>query len=191
MAEGDEMKEILPSGYAKGHMGLVVAVLFGGWGGFLCYMAWKADAEPLVVLPLAIILGIIVIGAILSDVTKNMKAGKLMAHREEMMKYTRAKGEILEQQLIFCVGEKEFPKAPAEGLHLRAKNKNYRFRVRFEDPRTAKEREVVSERYSWFSLYGYERVDGKQEQVSKFREKEAYVYVDLEGNAWVELIPTR
>ena len=182
------MKEILPSGYAKGHMGLLVAVLFGGWGGFLCYMAWKADAELLAVLPLAILLGLIVIGAILSDVTKNMKADKLMKHREEMMKYTHAKGEIVEQKLIFCVGDKEFPKAPAEGLHLRAKNKNYRFRVRFEDPRTAKEREVVSERYAWFSLYEYRRMEGKMEEVPKFREKEANVYVDLEGNAWVELI---
>lgn len=185
------MGEILPSGYQKRHGGLVVAVLFGGFGGFLCYMAWKADADAMVVLPFAIILCVLVLGAILSDVTSNLKAGRRMAHRLEMMKYTHARGEILEQQLFFCVGDREFPKAPTEELHLRPKNKGYRFRVLFEDPRSGQKREAISELYSWFSLYEYRRVDGKMEQIARFREKEADVYVDLEGNAWVELLPAR
>lgn len=183
------MKSILPMGYAKGHLGLVAAVLFGGFGGFLCYMAWKGDAELLVVLPFALVLVVLVLGLVLSDVTKNMKAGKNMAHREDMLKFTHAKGEIVEQKLIFCVGGREFPNAPAQSLHLRANNQGFRFRVSFEDPRTGQRRETTSELYSFFALYEYEREGGRIEKKAKFKEKEANVYVDLEGNAWVELIP--
>ncbi len=183
------MKEIVPIGYAKTHMGLIVAVMFGGWGGFLCFMALRWGAELSVVLPFAILLFLLVAGIILSDVTTNIKAGKRMAHRAEMRKYTHAKGEIIEKKLYFSVGGRELPNAPAEELYLRKKNKSYRFRVAFEDPRTGQRRETVSEPYHFFSLYTYQRVGDRMELVAKYREGEAYVYVDLEGNPWVELIP--
>lgn len=176
------MRRIYPAGYATGHAGTAVGIIFGLWCCVLAAVMLAAGGGFIQASPFIVTATVLLIGGPLSDHTRNRAARARIIVMEELMKCPSVTGRIVRTERFTRFLGKERPL----GEYTRARHELDRFTVAYTDPETGEEREAVSEDYLRLSLI--EKVEGRLRVGECYDTENAEVFISPDGRTWVELL---